>query len=89
MHIFHEDHPEFSPGLLSFVLEYLTGKYWPGNSFLPASNVCDTECMRGQPEPCGCTCSFDAMIISEDEVRVYYNTAASSGGMLIYRHEKA
>lgn len=68
MQLFHEEHPEFSPGLLSFVLEYLTGKYWPGNSFLPSSNVCDTECLVGQAEPCGCTCSIDAMGISEDEV---------------------
>eukprot|EP00903_Cladosiphon_okamuranus_P019564 g17994.t1 len=68
MRLFHEEHPEFSPGLLSFVLEYLTGKYWPGNSFLPQSNVCDTECEIGQSEPCGCTCSIDAMTLSEDEV---------------------
>lgn len=70
MQSFHEEHPEYSPGLLSFVLEYLTGKYWPGNSFSPSSNVCDTECVAGQSEPCGCTCSIDAMSISEDEVRV-------------------
>lgn len=81
MQEFHEERPEFSPGLLSFVLEYLTGKYWPGNSFLPSSNVCDTECVVGQPEPCGCTCSIDAMSISEDEVRAYkYCCMASPRG---------
>ncbi|CAM9782570.1 unnamed protein product [Ectocarpus sp. 12 AP-2014] len=68
MHEFHEDHPEYTTGLLTFVVEYLTTKFWPNNNFMPpGSNTCDTECVSGQ-EPCGCTCSVDAMALSEDEI---------------------
>lgn len=68
MHEFHKDHPEYTTGLLTFVIEYLTTKFWPNNAFMPpGSNTCDTECVSGQ-DPCGCTCSVDAMALSEDEV---------------------
>ncbi len=70
MQQFQREHPELGPGLLTFVVGFLTSKYWPRNEFLPESNKCDEECTRGQAEPCGCTCSIDALSISEDEVRV-------------------
>lgn len=66
---FAEDHPEYSVGLLSFVLEYLTFGYWPTNDFMPTSNTCDTACTPGQTEPCGCTCNVDAFTISDQEVQ--------------------
>lgn len=68
MQHFHEEHPEYDPGLLTFILEFLTCHYWPNNIFMPDYNNCDTECVRGQTEPCGCTCEVDAFSLSEDEV---------------------
>lgn len=70
MNEFHLQHPQFSEGLLTFVLEYLTSKYWPNNNFSPDYNECDTECETGQAEPCGCTCTIDALSLSDDEVCV-------------------
>lgn len=66
---FSVDHPEYSVGLLSFVLEYMTFNYWPMNGFIPSANTCDTACTKGQTEPCGCTCNIDAFAISDEEVR--------------------
>lgn len=68
MQQFHEEHPEYSADLLTFVLKFLTSKKWPENSFMSEYNDCDTECARGQAEPCGCTCKVDAFTLSEDEV---------------------
>lgn len=70
MHDFHEKHPEYSPALLTFLLEYLTVNFWPSNSFMPESNVCDLDCVGGQARKCGCTCTLDALTISEDQVRL-------------------
>lgn len=80
MQKFHEDHPDYSLGLLSFVLEYLTFTYWPGNSFLPEFNTCDTHCEKGQTERCGCTCLIDAFDLSEDEVWKISSMSVRSGG---------
>lgn len=68
MDAFSQDHPEYSTRLLSFVLEHMAFAFWPTNAFLPSANDCDTECTRGQAEPCGCTCTIDAFDISDDEV---------------------
>lgn len=65
---FHEEHPEYTAPLLSFVLEYLLVNHWPDNSFMPDYNDCDSECVKGQTEPCGCTCRVDAFSLSEEEV---------------------
>ncbi|CAN0323954.1 unnamed protein product [Pylaiella littoralis] len=67
MNTFSEQHPEYEPGLLSFVLEYMTFNYWPMNSFMPDYNTCDTRCESGQTEPCGCTCNVDAFALSDEE----------------------
>lgn len=72
MNTFSEQHPEYEPGLLSFVLEYMTFNYWPMNSFMPDYNTCDTRCESGQTEPCGCTCNVDAFALSDEEV--WWNT---------------
>lgn len=74
MKAFSDQHPEYSVGLLSFVLEYLTFNYWPMNEFIPSANVCDTECTKGQTEKCGCTCLIDAFAISDAEVYSYVTT---------------
>lgn len=68
MKAFSDEYPEYSLGLLSFVLEYVTFNYWPMNEFIPSANVCDTDCTKGQTEKCGCTCQIDAFSISDEEV---------------------
>lgn len=69
MNEFHNQHAEkYSPGLLTFILEYMTANEWPSNSFMPDDNDCDSDCVRGQGESCGCTCRVDAFSLSEDEV---------------------
>eukprot|EP00904_Undaria_pinnatifida_P014260 jgi/Undpi1/9965/HiC_scaffold_28.g12419.m1 len=68
MQEFHESHPQYSPGLLTFVLELMTVLFWPRNLFMPEYNTCDTGCTRGQTEPCRCTCSVDVMSMSDEEI---------------------
>lgn len=69
MSAFSEAHPEYSAGLLSFVLEYMTFTFWPTNSFIPQANVCQTSCSRGQEKRfCGCTCMIDAFAIDDEKV---------------------
>lgn len=68
MEQFHAIHPEYSPGLLTFLLEFLLVNKWPSNRFI-ADNGCDLDCTRGQMASCGCTCSIDALSISDEEVR--------------------
>lgn len=65
---FQDEHPEYSTGLLTFLLEYMTTNYWPDNSFMPDYNRCDTSCDKDSPERCGCTCLIDADSIAETEV---------------------
>ncbi|CAN0296732.1 unnamed protein product [Pylaiella littoralis] len=71
MQQFHLEHPEYGTALLTFVLSYLTAHYWPNNIFSPEINECDSDCAMGQEagiNECGCTCTVDAMTMSEDEV---------------------
>ncbi|CAN0470797.1 unnamed protein product, partial [Laminaria digitata] len=68
MQEFSDEHPQYSPGLLTFLLEFMTVNFWPSNAFMPEFNECDAECGRGQTEPCGCTCNVDALSMSDDEV---------------------
>ena len=65
---FQNEHPEYSPGMLTFLLEDLTANYWPSNSLMPDYNVCDTECKIDQAEPCGCTCTVDPLTLSDNMV---------------------
>lgn len=65
---FQANNPQFSPGLLTFVLEYLTTNFWPDNSMMGEYNECDTGCSKGDKD-CGCTCLIDPMSMSSDEVR--------------------
>ncbi|CAM9923670.1 unnamed protein product, partial [Ectocarpus sp. 4 AP-2014] len=68
MSAFSEAHPEYSAGLLSFVLEYMTFTFWPTNSFIPQANICQTSCSTGQKRFCGCTCMIDAFAIDDEQV---------------------
>lgn len=75
MEAFHEEHPEYTRGLLSYTLEYIVANTWPTNSLANAYNDCDMICDVGQTEPCGCTCTADPYDWSDDEVgRDYYRT---------------
>lgn len=69
MKSFHEKYPEYSIGLLSYVLEYIVTNTWPTNSLAGDYNDCDNSCDVGQAEPCGCTCNTDPFDWSDDEVR--------------------
>lgn len=71
------EHPRYSRGLLTFVLEYLVSRCWANNSLMNKMNTCDEECVRGQP--CGCTCNVDPFEWEDDEVRVALH---SKGGIL-------
>ena len=84
MQEFHEEHPQYSPELLTFLLEFMTINFWPRNSFMPELNECDIDCTRGQAEPCGCTCSVDALSMSDDEVGCdgYYMAMPGTIGVL-------
>lgn len=66
---FHREHPEYSRGLLTFVMEFVVANKWPGNVLMRLYNDCDTECTIGQTEPCGCTCTIDPFEMGDDEVR--------------------
>lgn len=68
MEEFHDDHPEYSRGLLTFVLEYVLANKWPSNSLMGDFNDCDESCAVEQEEPCGCTCNIDPFELSDDEV---------------------
>eukprot|EP00903_Cladosiphon_okamuranus_P010576 g10001.t1 len=68
MEVFHEEHPEYTRGLLSYTLEYIVTNTWPTNSLVGAYNDCDMSCDVGQTEPCGCTCTVDPFDWSDDEV---------------------
>ena len=68
MQKFHEENLEYSPGLLTFLLEFLTVNKWPSNTFMAGYNDCDADCTRGQAAPCGCACRLDAFSLSDDEV---------------------
>lgn len=79
-------HPEYSARLLSFVLEYMTFNYWPMNGFISSANTCDTDCTRGQTEPCGCTCNIDAFAISDQEVHRQFSTQNAPGQHLLFSY---
>lgn len=66
---FRLEHPEYSRGLLTFVMEFIVANKWPGNVLMRLYNDCDTECTVGQTEPCGCTCTIDPFEMGDDEVR--------------------
>lgn len=68
---FQAENPEYSSELLTFALEFLLANKWPSNSLMQDYNECDTECTRGQAEPCGCTCTMDPFALSDDEVGVW------------------
>lgn len=68
MHAFHEEHAEYTRGLLSYTLEYIVTNTWPTNSLASDYNDCDMSCEVGQTEPCGCTCTVDPYDWSDDEV---------------------
>ena len=68
MNAFRIKHPQFSPGLLSFALEFLLANKWPSNSLMSSYNECDMECVVGQTQTCGCTCSTDPFDWTDDEV---------------------
>lgn len=65
---FAEAHSEYEHTLLTFVFLRSTTVYWPYNTYMSDYNECDTECTRGQTEPCGCTCTIDIWSLSDDEV---------------------
>lgn len=71
---FHEENPQFSAGLLTFVLEFLLANKWPSNSLMGDYNDCDTDCDAGlsgeeeEEEPCGCTCTTDPFEWTDQEV---------------------
>lgn len=65
---FQAENPQFKSGLLTFTLEFLLANKWPSNSLMKGYNDCDTSCVRGQTEPCGCTCTLDPFTWSDDEV---------------------
>lgn len=65
---FQLKHPEFGQGLLSFVLEFLLANKWPSNTLMGDYNECDEECVVGQTETCGCTCTTDPFDWTDDEV---------------------
>lgn len=69
---FAEENPQFSPGLLSFALEYLLANKWPSNSLMEDYNTCDAECDIDQAEPCGCTCNTNPFEWTDDEVCVSF-----------------
>lgn len=69
MKTFHEEHPEYQRGLLSYTLEYIVANTWPTNSLASDYNDCDMECEVGQADPCGCTCTVDPYEWTDDEVR--------------------
>lgn len=69
MAAFHEDHPEYSRGLLTFALEFLLANKWPSNTLMGDYNDCDESCVVGQTERCGCTCKVDPFEFTDDEVR--------------------
>ena len=69
MKAFHEEHPEYQIGLLSYTLEYIVANTWPTNSLASDYNDCDMECEVGQADPCGCTCTVDPYEWTDDEVR--------------------
>lgn len=64
---FHDEHPEYSPEMLTFVFMTVTGLW--NKQLMSDYNDCDTQCERGTSEPCGCTCTIDAFTVSEDLVR--------------------
>eukprot|EP00752_Nemacystus_decipiens_P006546 g5896.t1 len=87
MDAFSREHPEFSPSLLSFALEFMTFTFWPTNAFLPSENLCNTRCTsRSSPKKdedglrCGCTCLIDAFKISDDEVYSYMENFMRTAG---------
>lgn len=65
---FRQNSPQFSPGLLSFVLEYIVANRWPTNGLMGDYNACNTECDVDQTQPCGCTCTTDPFEWTDEEV---------------------
>ena len=65
---FKAEHPEFSDGLLVFVLQFATASRWPINELFGDYNECDTFCTRGSQEPCGCRCLINPDNMTNDEV---------------------
>lgn len=68
MAVFHTENPQYSAGLLTFVMEYLLANKWPKNGLMSDYNECDEACDQGQTEPCGCTCTTDPFDWEDDEV---------------------
>ncbi|CAN0307687.1 unnamed protein product [Ectocarpus sp. 6 AP-2014] len=68
---FSAEHPEYSHGLLAFTLQILTFKFTAWNILTPDDNTCDANCVKGQTEPCGCTCLIDAFAIPDEQVYGY------------------
>lgn len=65
---YEKNKSKYSPGLLTFLLSYVTTTLWPDNAVTPGYNTCDTSCERGDTD-CGCTCNVDAMSMTADEVQ--------------------
>lgn len=79
MAAFHAENPQFSVGLLTFVLEYVLANKWPENKLMGDYNKCDETCTRGQTEPCGCTCTTDPMEWEDDAVSTKTVVKINSG----------
>lgn len=71
MATFQAENPEYSSGLLTLILEYVTGDTWTYNTLMGEHNECDEHCKVGQTAPCGCTCTTDPFKWSDDKVSFF------------------